>query len=355
MSAPVGTTERLAAPPERGPCPRRAVAPGLVLLALGVACGAPPPPEAPAEGPAAPGPLRDLVPSGARVVVQAHPQAMLGTPALRRVVDAVFDGEARRALGDRTGVYVEDLRALVVAEWPSSDDGAPRTPRFLLLARLPRGARDVVRAAGRRMRPVDEGSEAPFVRRLGWLGPHLRDLTALDDRTLLVAEGVLDAARAVRQRVRGGDWAPGDGPALHTPALQALGRSTAGAPLGLVVPEPLAPPGAGGVALLLARQRALVARLDGAGDDVAVDVRLTGEFPPTAPANFRALVASIGETDLGGAVGISEAAETFTTRSDDSGLTLSLALPSARLATGLRVLFLAEIQELLGVPGTSVP
>ncbi|HJK95980.1 MAG TPA: hypothetical protein RMF84_02105 [Polyangiaceae bacterium LLY-WYZ-14_1] len=335
-----------------------AVLAGWTLLGCGGASAAPAahPEDAGTDHRLAGLPLAALVPAEAELVLWARPADALGAPAFATLVDAVFPPDARRRFADRTGLDLARIPEAVVAELPRPGEDGP--PAFLALLRVPGAARAIVEAAARhRMNTVEGRWDDPFLRRVGFVGRSRRDLTALDDDTLLVVAEALDAGRAVRRRVRAVDWGPGDAPALDpADALPAAQRAHDRAPLVLVVPKPLWVPGTGELALVLAGQRRLVAWAETAagqdGDDgIEVTIRLDGRFPESASTNFRSLVESLAATDLGGALGIPEAFPTLSIGTDPDGVSLTLTFPVSALRLGLRILFTGELAELLGDPG----
>ena len=281
-----------------------------------------------------------LVPDGASTVIVAKPRSLMTSQAVRDVVGAVIAPELIDSFERRTGVDPTELSQVVVAEY---DRG------FVLLARGPWPAGDVVRAAELRMNTVEASSDDPFVRRLGYLGTDLRDVIALADDVVMVAGGVPDVVSAILSRASRGDWPEGRGPALASADVAPLVEQYRAAPLQLYAPEPLELPEGFATSVLLARQRSLAATLVPEDEvTLAVTVALVGEFPEGAEDNFRAMVESIGRSGLGAALGIAEAAETLSVQVDDESAVLRARVPSGSLATGLRVLFIAQLEELLG-------
>ena len=80
-----------------------------------------------------------------------------------------------------------------------------------------------------------------------------------------------------------------------------------------------------------------------------IALELRGEFPPGAEDNFRALAASIAESDLGAALGARDALPTLRIESEEARIALRASLASEVLAAGLRTLFVAEMRELLSI------
>ncbi len=294
-------------------------------------------PQEPALPPLGELPL--LVPEGAGVVLVAEPSVLMDAPAVRAVVEAVVVPELLDSFARRTGVEPGEVSELVVAEY---DTG------YVLLARGPYPAEDVVRAAANRMTPVAAQQDEPFLRRMGHIGADLVDVVALDEHVVMVASGVPDAAASLLARAEQGSWSGGLAPALSGADVEPLVEAHGQAPLVLYVPEPLELPPGFGTSLLLARQRTLAATVVPADEaTLAVTVELRGELPEGAEQNFRALVESMGQSPLGAALGISEAARTLTIQVDDESATLRAQVSSATLAAGLRVLFVAQLEELL--------
>jgi len=320
-------------------------APMAALLLCCAACGgaAPAPPE-PGPPPLPPlGPLPLLLPAGAELVLVAKPAELMSSPAVRRVVDAVTPPELLDAFARRTGVEPHEVEEVVFAEYETG---------FLLLARGPWPAADVVRAAEQRMNSIEARSDAPFFRRSGWLGTERRDLTALAEHVLLVtADAPLETA-AVLARAERGSFAEDDGgAALEDPELGPLLAEVGDAPVLLVVPEPLALPPGLGTTTLLSGERALSATLTPSGQDgLALTVTLIGAFPEGAEHNFRALVDSVANSGLGVALGIAEALETLRIQVEEGSVVLRLRLSAPAVAVGLRMLFLAEIREIVAPP-----
>jgi hypothetical protein len=299
--------------------------------------------------------LVDLVPGDAREVLVLRPPELLGSETTRPLVDAIAPPEWRRSLGDRTGVYAEDVSELLLARW---EDGA-----WWALVRVPR-ATDVVRAATARMAPVEVESEAPFVRRIGYLAEERYELVALAPELLLVArgrpEGVIALLRALQR--------PGVAPEPR-PLLRSEGAAW------LALPQPLGLPLDTPVGLLLAEQTGLrvearpsarVHRSPSASPStlpsgsrspaassppveewVRVTLWLEGELPAGADENFRALLGSLSATDLGRVLGLPEALPTLAIAQRPDGIELKADFHPATLARGVRLLFRAEISEIV--------
>ncbi len=220
------------------------------------------------------------------------------------------------------------------------DDG------FLVAARLEH-ARDVVVAAGMRMNSLQARADAPFVRRLGYLGTELREVVAIGEDLLLVgAEAGPQIAEILRSLSAGqvpvGALASGDGPRLA--AFHAR------APLHLYAPRPLGLPLDTGVGLLFARERAACVAVDPDEQHLNIWALVLGELPPGGEINLRQLIGSVASSDLGAALGIDGALGSLEIKVSDDHTRLAFRWPSDTLARGLRVLFVDELEALLDEP-----
>jgi len=313
-------------------------------MVLGCGASAPAPDPEPPEPQLPPLPaLPLLIPDGAHTVLVAKPDTLMRQPAFRTVVDVVVSPELIDSFERRTGVIPAEVTEAVVAE--IGDDG------FVLIARGPFPARDVVRAAEMRMNTVEASQDEPFFRRFGYLGTDLREVIALGEDVVMVAGDAPGAVAAILTRAERGEWPEGRASALAAPEVAPLVEAHGDAPLALYVPEPLDLPEGFGASLLLARQRSMAASVRAEGEsELVFAVELRGEFPEGAEDNFRQWVQSMGRSPMGAALGISEAARTLSIQLDDESAVLRAQVASATLATGLRVLFVAELEELLGPP-----
>jgi hypothetical protein len=273
--------------------------------------------------------------------VYARPHAVFESAALASIVDALFPPAAQERVELRTGIRAHALAELVLGVYP---DG------FLALLRGPWRARDVVLVGEQRMSSIDLSAEAPFVWRGGFDGAAHRDFIAVGQHVVVVAGGATRSPErlgALIARIDSGSFAATDRPALEAglDAYRALEEN----PIVALWPERLEFPAEAGVAALLAREDAMAVGVDG-GPRGTVEVRvvLTGAFPSTASENFRALVGSVAESDLGHALGVAAALSTLRIQVDDGAVRLHISLASRDLRGGLRMLFSAEIRELLG-------
>ncbi|MEZ4337248.1 MAG: hypothetical protein R3B82_11535 [Sandaracinaceae bacterium] len=305
-----------------------------LAVVLLVGCGSSPPPTevpSPSERPAV-GALTSLIPPESRLIVVASPDALLTRPETARVVRAVFSDEHLERFAARTGVDLRALTELVVGVTPEGRVAIARGPIDALMA---------VREAGERMAPVEAQADEPIVRRVGFLGRGRIDASALDDETILHVDGppllaaeVLDAAEQVATD-------------RHDPWSGCPIGAHAGAPLLLCAPHPLGLPPDSGIGLLLAREEALVASVRPEEDLLRFAADMTGEFPPGVDDNLHAFAESLGESDLGAALGIRDSLPSLRIEAEEGHVRLSAAVDPAVLAAGLRALLVAEIEELI--------
>ncbi len=300
--------------------------------------GAPPAPSAAPSVAAELGALHTLLPRGSTLVALARPTRLLEVESSRRVLTAMFPDAQLDRFSQRTGIDPRRLSELVVAEHPEGR---------IVLARGAFDAAFAVREAGERMAPLEAGVERPWTRRAGFLGSRRVDLAALGD-VLLWVEGTPQLAARVLASAR----RPADERrhALDGETHREVLAVHSEAPLVVVAPRPLGLPPDTGVGMLLARQRVLVVAAYPLERDIRAAAELRGEFPPGAEANFRALAHSLARTELGDLLGLREALPSLRIEADDRRVALSAELDPVRLASGLRVLLVAELPELVEPP-----
>jgi hypothetical protein len=80
---------------------------------------------------------------------------------------------------------------------------------------------------------------------------------------------------------------------------------------------------------------------------VRITLWLEGQLPEGADANFRALLGSLSATDLGRVLGLPEALPTLAIARRPEGIELQADFHPATLARGVRLLFRAEIAEIV--------
>ncbi len=330
----------------RGPLSASLVA----LLAIG--CGASSPPidePTPPEAMVIAGPLAALLPGGATSVVIARPDELADQPAVRTWIDLVLTDEALERIEIRTGIHPSELTELVRADYGEG--------RVLWLVRGAGDPEALVRAAEMRMNSVAESGDDPL-RRTGFIGTRRRTWAALSNDALLVAGGhaeaevaaILDAAERAQRPASAIDGAPEDldwavdglpqpnvGGYLLANAI-ALYQAHRSSPVLLLMPDPLGLPVDTGIGMLLARQEQLAAAIDPEGDELRLRVTLTGEFPPGAQSNFEQLFVSIAGSDLGHALGLTQARETFSVDTAEGAIRAELRWPAAGLARGVELL-----------------
>ncbi len=310
---------------------------GCALALLGVTgCGGAAPPVEASAPPPSLGPLVTLVPGDSTLVVVARPAELMDERPTRRVVQAVLPSEQLDQFAQRTGVDPRRLSDLVVAQTPSG---------WVVLARGAFDAELAVREAGARMAPVESSDEHP-VRRVGFLGERRVDVSVLGQGVVSWVDGTPQLAASVLAAAR---MPLGERPhPLRGTLLGELRRSASSAPFAFYVPQPLDLPRDAGVGVLLARERALAVSVRPRdGRILQVNGELRGEFPPGAQDNFRALARAVAESDLGAALGVGDALPSLRVTAEETRVDLQADVDASVLASGLRVLFVAELREIL--------
>jgi len=313
-----------------------------VLLAAG--CGSSPPPEA--QEPAAEperevGPLLSLVPAETTLILHASPSRLLAAEPTAHVIRSVFPAARLDRFAARTGVDPRQLDELVLAEHPQG--------RFAI-ARGPIDAIFAVREAGARMAPIESSADAPLYRRAGFLGDGRTEVIALAEDVILRVEGTPQLTAAILAIAR----IP---PVARTPAFDPADRADhADAPIALYAPHPLGLPADTGIGLLLAREERMAASARPEDGALRLIAEFTGEFPPESQENFRAFAESIAASDFGAALGARDALPSLRIEAQDDRVRLSATVDPRVLATGLRAMLFAEIEELIeGRSGAEPP
>ena len=277
------------------------------------------------------------MPEGPRVVVQAQPVTLSQSPAMMRIWRAVMPEAREQSFKTRTGVDPLTVEEVLLGELQPSG--------YMLLARGPFDADLVVREAGARLAALEVVVDDPVLRREGIDGAARYAYAVVDSHTVLVARDApaplladfvarLTGEREVAR-------------ALDAPDAAALYTERGPQALAVYAPRPLGLPADTGVGLLLSRERALVATFHPRLAEVDVELEMRGEFPPGAEQNFRALLRSVGGTDLGGALGLAEIGDALRIRVDDAGVLLRFPIRVQALVRGLRILFTEDLERLL--------
>jgi hypothetical protein len=265
--------------------------------------------------------------------------AVVSSSAFARILDALLLPGALDRFAARTGVDLRTLQEAVYADF--GERGA------LWLARGPIDAPAVVREAGARRAIVESEADAPFVRRAGFFTGGRREVVALAPDVLVVTEGpaieplaTLLACAASRTRRCPSAFSGRDAASLLVGLRDA--PVVVHAPTGLDLPE------SAGLATLLAGTRALAVAVTPHGSDqLALRAALRGRFPARVAENFRVWFVGVGASELGATLGFEEAASGLEVTTDVDALRLDTGVDAGRLARGLRVLFAAELDELL--------
>lgn len=269
------------------------------------------------------------MPSGASSVVSIAPATIFASEVLRPVVEQVVSTERLEAFRARHGVDLRSLERLVIATYEPT---GPEHETTLYLARGPFHAQVVVAEIGNRMSPLESRDSHPLERRAGVYRMRRMELLALGPTSVALHDG----PPALSGRLVA---------AVHAPR----GELDVQAPLVLMHhgrPDlPLT-----GLGILLARLEHTMVSLDARGSQLRIHAALDGEFPPGAEENFRALVTSLAQSDLGQALGMREVERTLVVQASPTSVTLEASVNPGTVAAGLRALVGAEMDELLEVP-----
>lgn len=279
-----------------------------------------------------------LIPPGATTIVAISPSTIFASEELRSVANELVSAERLDAFRARHGVDLRTLERLVVAEYgtPEETDAMHRgVTGTLYIARGPFHAEVVVAEIGNRMSPLESQDDHPM-RRAGMYRLSRVELLALGPTTVALTNGPPELAGQIVAAQRSAN------------ARAAEMRTQFDAPLVLMRHgRPDLPPT--GIGLLLARLEHTVVSFDAVGTHLEVQVHLDGEFPPGADANFRALVSSIAESDLGRALGMQEVEESLVVDATASSVLMHAEVDVHTLSSGLRELVGAEMNELLNI------
>ncbi len=298
-----------------------------------VGCGGPPPSAPPRVLD-----LDDTIPDGYSSLLRIRPRELLAQDATMRVAEAIVPSTRLDAFRDRHGVDARELEVLARATY----DGAGS----IVVARGTFHANVVVGEIGHRMAPLESSADRPLTRRAGIYLMRRFELIALGAHEIGLVDGPPDLAGLL---VHTREEALSSDPAPRTRARSLIADEADAALLFVLHGRPELPPA--GIGLLLARleDSSLAASAAGPDDPGAIElrVRLFGEFPPGADENFRTLIASLSDSDLGRAVGLEEVSRTLAIEVLEGEIRLLARVRATTLARGLRVLLGAEIDEML--------
>jgi hypothetical protein len=285
--------------------------------------------------------LVGLLPPSHQPVLVAHPHALFQVPATETLWRALVDPERERAFVQRTGVDPRTLTELVARE-----EGAG----YLVLARGPLDAAQVVRAAGARLALPDVSTDTPHVRREGLAGQGRFAYAALGDDTVLVARDL--PPQRVAQVIAAWEAAQSAPGAQRLPSVvsaqpaQGLMAELVGAPLVVLAPEPLGLPTNTPLGMLLAEQRALAAVARPSGTRVGLSIDVRGQFPEGAADNFRALGRSLSSTELMRLLGLEPMLHDLDVQSEPGRVVVRGEVEAADVVAGLRALFFTDTRAL---------
>jgi hypothetical protein len=313
----------------------RAFGPLLLSLALALAgCGGKAPQSAAPAALQLP-PLPELIPPGPSPLVLVRPRALFEREEAKLLWTTLVAPSDEQEFVQRTGVDPRTLEELVVFEVGKGG--------YLLLARGPFSAKEVVLRAADRLALRDVEADEPVLRREGLTGNARYSYARLDEHALLVAKNASPALVANVLAHRTDRSLPH---AFQAPEAQALYRSYAGAPCALLAPLPLDLELGSGVALLLAKEQALAATARPIPGAFRIEIDLRGEFPSGAEHNFRTLALSVAQSPLGQVLGLTDIEQSLVVQSAASGVRLAFDWSAQRLAHGLRTLFLDDLRSL---------
>ncbi|MFT3927889.1 MAG: hypothetical protein QM778_35505 [Myxococcales bacterium] len=305
-------------------------------LLLSLACGSKAPP-APVVGRAERhvGPLHHLVVPGVPTMLVAQPKVLLESPSVRSLWRAMVAEDHERAFAQRTGVDPLQVSEFVALEVPPHG--------YIVMARGPFDADDVVKRAGQRIAVLDVTSDEPMVRREGLRGDGRYAYASLDSHAILAAKDAPpDLVGAMLRRTQDAKTPS----AFDAPDAESLEAAHVSAPLVVFHLAPIGFQPGTPIALLFSRQRSLALAVRPAGTMLAVAVDLRGEFPPGAEHNFRTLVHSMGREPFGASLGLTQVAEGMGVRSDEQGVLLTANLESTAIESTLKLMFAQEMREL---------
>jgi hypothetical protein len=289
------------------------------------------------------GSLLPLVPKGPSWAIQARPRTLSEQQAALSLWRALVSEDRERAFAERTGVAPLQVDEAVACELPPHG--------YLILARGPFDADDVVERAGKRIAVPDVNSDAPIKRREGLAGEGRYAYAALSPHAILVAKDAppqwVAQLLARRSAILTGAPIAADSPGL-VDGVGPLLAEHAAEPLLLVAPLPLQFEPGTGVSILFAREQSLALTVRPTHEALAVALDLRGEFPPGAENNFRALARSLSSTQLGRALGFSRVPETMAIRVDDQGAMVTFALVARDLVAGVRMMFFDDLRTMFG-------
>jgi hypothetical protein len=283
------------------------------------------------------GPLLELLPPGPSPILFARPRALFASEVVRSLWTTLVDAQDEQSFVARTLVDPRSLDELVVFELPQAG--------YLVLARGPFVAREVVARAAERFTLPDVAIDAPLFRREGMSGSTRYSYAALDAHSVLASKNASPALVAmVLTRISDRKAAR----AFDAPDAAALYNELKGQSCVVFAPRPLELPSADqGVALLLAEERALAASASPEASALHIDVKLRGAFPPGAEQNFERLVLSVAQSPLGQVLGLNDVGNDLRIARSDVGVSLSFSFPAQRLALGLRALFKDDLRDLM--------
>lgn len=301
--------------------------------------------RSPAPEPLALDPLVDLVPAAGLVwLVDVRPQAILASPALASLLEAVAPADRFEAFAVRQG-QVDPRRAeqAVVA-------GMPQTT--LALARLPVHGGSVETAFRLRASQVDgRVLERGVLRLWGTVGDEREQVAVFGSQAVAIERGALGPLQAAEYFAQG--RLKRSLPALRAAPLAAAAARLGDAPVRAFAPGPFGAEWAAGLGGLMGGATALAGRLragNAPGDSLTLQVLLTGAWGADAAVAAERLDAAfhvLAEDPLGRLLGLDWPVRNPMTTGDPDALALDVALDPVTLAKGVRALTGAELAEIM--------
>ena len=321
-------------------CPPLLPWPALALLLLANACGASSALVQPSDSGQelwVEGPLHQWLPEGGDPVVLFDPQVLTTEGPMQDVVFALVGDDFLSRIRERTAVDLLSLRETALAFY---DD------ETLLLARGPYSAEEIVTVVGMHMRVVVQQDSEPTRRSGTYDGRTLFHAAAIGPHEYALSRGEGAVLSRLLQRLHAGETPAPD--RLAERDMQRALSPLPDGPLRIAVSAPLRLPLNSPLGLLLANQRAMaIAVTEADGERLRLQIAFVGEFPVGAETNFRQWIEAMARDDLGRVMGLNRALDSLAVVDDNDRIVVSITISSGDLVRGIRVLFDAEIADLV--------
>jgi len=259
---------------------------------------------------------------------------------MRNVIFALVGDDFLERVRERTAVDLLSLRETALAFY---DD------ETLLLARGPYSAEEIVTVVGMHMRVIVQQDSEPTRRSGTYDGRTLFHAAAIGPHEYALSRGEGAVLSRILQRLHAGET-----PAPDRLAERDMQRALSGlpsAPLRIAVSTPMRLPLNSPLGLLLSNQRAMaMAVTEAEGEQLGLHVAFVGEFPAGAEANFRQWIEAMAQDDLGRVIGLNRGLSSLDVIADSDRVVVSMTISSGDVVRGIRVLFDAEIVDLVNGP-----